>query len=51
MPLYSIQNKLHPEVVIHFQEVMTWDALQAYLAEHTDWEIKLTSPAFVKVTW
>lgn len=49
MPLYSIQNKLHPEVVIHFQEVMSWETFQTYLVEHPDWEIKLTSPSMVKV--
>lgn len=49
MPLYSIQLKHYPEQVIHFQTVMTWAALQQYLAEHPDWEIRLTSPAYVKV--
>lgn len=49
MPLYSIQNKIHPETVIDFQEVMSWSALQDYLKEHPDWEIKLTSPSMVKV--
>ena len=44
MPLYSIQNKLHPEIVIHFQEVMTWADLQAYLAEHTDWKSNSPHP-------
>lgn len=48
MPLYSIQNKIHPEVVVHFQP-MTWAALQEYLKEHPDWELMLSSPAMVKV--